>query len=269
MRPIFKPIIQDPETKQDLIQYLRAFTAPNYFYFLDSLTYDQLLVVKELEDLYAADSSGKSAADRARTLLKTMRWPSDLSANGMNYDIYIEDLSNRCKGIRALYYYVFDKCIERKANGKERNSGKNFMVRLATFAKASIRETWITAQTWRINQDLVKVEFNNKSGNHTMLLPERGQFAADFMFTVVDEAGNPKNRPVPVEERPIRRGWDVLEAAKLYTDPKSRYYADRVMLSSPERNSYHIYNYRTQSAYIMEPQDIYNVLTYPQALQNI
>lgn len=261
-----KHILTEPEvseSKEELVQELRRFAATNYANFLDSLSVKQLLVVKDLEYL-CVNSSEQAAALQARQLLQSEKWPSDLKASGMDYSTFIIDFEKGCKGIRAFYYYIFDKCIERR----NRNVGKNFMNRLATFAKASIRETWITTRSWQINQDIVKISFNPNSGNHNVLLPDKGQFAPDFIFTVIDAEG--KSHSVYVEEKPMYLGSTVMSTVAYYAKkPRQLYGTSRLMLSLPERNLFHLHNYERNSTYIMTPLNDDGPLVYPPALKNI
>jgi hypothetical protein len=237
-----------------LINELKHYPSINS-YFLSTLTLDQLLIVKDLESTCSANET--AAANKARALLKHYPWPAGLSSEAMDYELFNKHFADGVNGEIAFYYYVFDKCIERR----NRNQNKFFMTRLATFAKASYRELWEESQRWVINNTVVSLLPNGASSKKAALLPYHGKNAADHVISVTVD-GN--TFFADVEEKPC---FSVSGAIEKYRDPKTRYDADYLMMYLESANRFYIHNYRTDKTNEMTPEHAFP--GYPAALTNI
>lgn len=241
--------------RDSLISGLRHYAAVTTS-FLESLTVDQLLMVNDLEITCMTDET--SAANKARNLLKNYPWPEGLSTEAMDYDLFNKHFVAGVVGETALYYYVFDKCIERRG----RNKNKTFMARLATFAKASFRELWEESQKWTVEGMEVTLEPNKVGSKKEALLPYRGSFAADHIIKHTDDNG--KCITALAEEKPC---FAVDDAIKKYKDPKTRYQANYLMLYLVPNNTFYIHNYMRNKTSEMIPEKPFP--GYPNALKNI
>lgn len=237
-----------------LINELKHYPSINS-YFLSTLTLDQLLIVKDLESTCSANET--AAANKARALLKHYPWPAGLSSKAMDYELFNKHFAEGVNGEIAFYYYVFDKCIERRG----RNQNKLFMNRLATFSKASFRELWEESQKWVINGTKVTLEPNSNSSNKAALLPYHGKNAADHIIKYVVDG---KTFTAEVEEKPC---LNVNSAIEMYSDPKKRYGANYLMLYLGSTDEFYIHNYTTGQTSEMIPEQVFP--GYPAALKNI
>jgi hypothetical protein len=229
------------------------------FSFLKSLTLDQLLIIQDIE----VNSKDEIDAQRkAQKLLKVYPWPNGLSAEAMDYDLFMKHYAESCSGDTAFYYYIFDKCIPRRG----RNINKFFMDRLATFAKASYRELWEEDQKWTINGVEVILEPNKAASKKRALLPQTGEFAADHIMRFVHDG---KCYVTEVEEKPC---LSIDGAIEKYRDPKTRYNANYLMLylekaSGSYHSGFYIHNYAKGQTSEMLLEGIFP--GYPEELRNI
>jgi hypothetical protein len=237
-----------------LINELQSYPAVNKS-FLKTLTTDQLLIVKDLE--ITCSKNETLAANKARALLKAYPWPTELSSETMDYTLFSKHFEEGVEGDIAFYYYVFDKCIERR----NRNQNKFFMKRLATFARASFRELWEESQKWTINNTVVNLVPNDASSKKDALLPCHGENAADH---IIKYSIDGKTFLAEVEEKPC---FSINGAIEKYSNPKTRYYADYLMMYLESTNKFYIHNYRTSQTYEMIPDQAFP--GYPTALKNI
>jgi hypothetical protein len=243
-----------------LINELKQYSSVNYS-FLSTLTLDQLRMVKDLE--VTCSKNEAQAAAKARALLKNYPWPAGLSCEAMNYDLFTEHFAKGVSGETAFYYYVFDKCIERR----HRNVNKLFMNRLATFAKASFRELWEESQQWTINDTQVTLEPNKESSKKAALLPQAGEYAADHIVVYVRPDGT--KTVAEVEEKPC---FSVSGAIEKYRDPKTRYGAAYLMMylansDGTYKAGFYIHNYITGLTSEMIPESKFP--GYPDALKYV
>ena len=246
-------VVTNPE-KDLLINKLVKYPTVNYN-FLASLTDDQLKIVRDLEK--TAGENEKTAQAIAQYVLARYSWPNALNSKFMNYSIFNQHYANGCSGDVAFYYYIFDKCIPRR----KRNSNKFFMDRLATFSMASFRELWEETQVWTINGCKAILKPNKESSKKGVLLPDDGEFAADHIIEY-------NGMTAEVEEKPC---LSVLGAIKKYMDPKTRYYANYLMLFLERYDGtyspgFYLHNYTTNKTFPMIPENSFP--GYPKELVN-
>lgn len=222
---------------------------------LDSITLDQLLTVKNLEELASINETQSSI--RAQDILKNTKWPQGLSATEMDYDLFYKHFTAGVSGDVAFYYYIFDKCIPRGS----RNKTANYMLRLATFAKASFRELWEENQTWKCGDLIFKLAPNKQSSKKKALLPQRGEFAPDHQ--VVLEGRSDK---IYIEEKPWHT-TDVIAAFDKWGDAKSCYGAKYLMVYCEANNKFYLYDWGKKSYWEMTPAISFP--GYPDGFKNI
>jgi hypothetical protein len=222
---------------------------------LDSITLDQLLTVKKLEELAVIDETQASIS--AQDTLKTTKWPQGLSATEMDYDLFYKHFIAGVSGDVAFYYYIFDKCIPRRS----RNKTANYMLRLATFAKASFRELWEEDQTWNCGGLVFKLAPNKQSSKKKALLPKSGEFAPDHQVVL---EGRPDK--IYIEEKPWHT-TDVAAAFDKWGDAKSCYGAKYLMVYCEANNKFYLYDWRKKSYWEMTPASSFP--GYPDGFKNI
>jgi hypothetical protein len=222
---------------------------------LDSITPDQLLIVQELEELSSTNEAESSAY--AQYILKNTKWPQGLSSAEMDYDLFYKHFTTGVSGDVAFYYYIFDKCIPRGA----RNKTVNYMLRLATFAKASFRELWEEDQTWKCGDLIFKLAPNKQSSKKKALLPKRGEFAADHRVVIEG-----RSDPIYVEEKP----WpntDVEAAFKKWGNAQSCYGAKYLMVYCEANNKFYLYD--REKNFYWEIKPAVDFPGYPDGFKNI
>ena len=238
-------VIADYDLRKTLLKY-PATTAE----LLDSISEEQLGVVKFLEEL-----DENSASTEAIRILKTTNWPEGLSGSEMNYNRFNQDLAQGVSGDVAFYYYIFDKSIPRRG----RNLTASFMIRLATFAKASFRELWEETRTWTFEgtTQTFKLAPNKLSSKKNALLPQSGEFAADHQ--VVDYTDLVEEKPWPLKKPD--------GAFKKWGNAKSCYNAKYLMVFCEPSKCFYLYDWQVGQAWKIIP-DI-EFPGYPEMLANL
>ena len=240
-------ITQEYDLRQSLLRYPAPTAA-----LLNSVTYDQLQTIKELEELACTKQGQKKAAVKARKILNETVWPNNLSKTEMDYEIFRKHFLSGVSGDIAFYYYIFDKCIPRG----DRNASLSFMKRLATFAKASFRELWEEEQVWTIKDLVFSLEPNKQSSKKRALLPQRGEFAPDHKVA---------NREDFIEEKPWHT-TDIQQAFDKWGNPESCYNAKYLMVYCEANNNFYLYDWKNKHFWQMIPSSDFP--GYPEGLDN-
>lgn len=217
---------------------------------LESISEEQLNLVKFLEEL-----DEKSAEKEAKKILNNTVWPKGLSGREMDYDRFKQDLARGVAGDVAFYYYIIDKSIPRRG----RNLTAPFMLRLATFAKASFRELWEETRTWTFKGTKItfKLEPNKLSSKKNALLPQSGEFAPDHQIAgyidLVEE------KPWPLE--------DPQGAFDKWGNAKACYDAKYLMVFCEPSKCFYLYDWQADHIWEIIPDAEFP--GYPEALANL